>query len=327
MVCRSSARNCDYLEHLLEDVMHRLSGPFVLIFLATATLSNALAQGTETTPNRDTDIAAIRATASEYATAASSGNVDVMRRMWTPEADYIDASGQRSKARELLRREAASPSKVGTRSATAWSQAPSSTLRLVTPDVAIEDGAVDIGVSHDGGALTGRFTAVWVKRDGRWLLDSLREAISQTATANDQLQSLSWLLGEWAGVVGDQAILVSADWSDAGSYIVRKFVVHGGGNQVVTGTERIGWDPVSGEIVSWTFDSQGGHSESRWKRDGEQWSVESTKVMSDGKKATSTSVYTPGDGTAFSWAVSRANVADERMPPVRIEFKRAAEEE
>jgi hypothetical protein len=49
--------------------------------------------------------------------------------------------------------------------------------------------------------------------------------------------------------------------------------------------------------------------------------------MPDGKKATSASVYTPGDGGSYSWEVSRASIAEQRLPPVRIEFKRAKEDE
>jgi uncharacterized protein (TIGR02246 family) len=303
--------------------MHRLFGAAIFICIAVASF-RASAGGQKTGPNDDAEIAAIRAAANNYAAAVRSGDSDVMRWTWAPEGDYIDASGQRFKAHELIPRDTAAPSSTSGPPAAAGSQAPSSTVRLITPTVAIEDGAADIGVADDGSALTGRFTAVWVKRDGRWLLDSLREAITQSVSTNDQLQPLSWLLGEWAGAVDDQEVLISAHWSDGGTYIVREFAMHGGGDRVITGTERIGWEPV---FMSWTFDSQGGRSESRWKRDGKRWLVESTKVMPDGQTATATSVFTPENDGAFSWEVSRASIANERLPPLRIEFKRAAEDE
>jgi hypothetical protein len=308
--------------------MHRRCAILLVRSLTVATFGVSFASGAEPGPNENPDIAAVRAAASDYAAAARDGNVDVMRRSWTPEGDYIDASGQRFVVHELLAQERVERTLRPSRQPSAeQAQAPSSTLRLITPTVAIEDGVAEISTAHDGSAPTGRFTAVWVKLDGKWLLDSLRESISQSDMTNDRLQPLSWLLGEWAGAVDDQAIIVSSNWSDGGNYIVREFAIHGAGDQVVTGNERIGWDPVSGEVMSWAFDSQGGRSESRWKRDGERWLVESTKVMSDGKKATSASVYTPGDGGSYSWEVSRASVADERLPQVRIEFKRAADKE
>jgi uncharacterized protein (TIGR02246 family) len=315
-------------KQLREDVMHRLCGILILVCMAIATLNIAVAAGAETGQDSSAEVAAIRMAANTYAAAVRSGDIEAMRRAWTADGDYIDASGQHYKSDELFAQDATSPaSKTSPQTSVSQEPAPNSTLRLISPAVAIEDGAADIGVADDGSAITGRYTAVWVKHDGRWLLDSLREAISQTAQTNDRLQSLSWLLGEWAGMADNQAIVVSSNWSDGGNYIVREFAIRGAGDRVVTGTERIGWDPVSGEVMSWTFDSQGGRSESRWKREGERWLVESTKVMSDGKKATSASVYTPGDGEAYSWEVSRASIADERLPPVRIEFKRAAEEE
>jgi uncharacterized protein (TIGR02246 family) len=295
---------------------------------AIASFSHAVAVGAQPQKSPPTEVAAIRAAADRYLAAVRSGNAEAMRSAWTPEGDYIDAAGQHFKAHELIRRESnAASSKIDPNADSAELTRPDSSVRFITPTVAIEDGSTEFGVSHDGSALTGRFTAVWVKRDGRWLLDSLREAISESPSTGDQLQQLSWLIGEWAGTADDQAIVISANWSDGGSYIVREFALHGGGDKLVSGTERIGWDYKTGDIVSWTFDSQGGRSESRWKRDGDRWLVESSKSMPDGKSATSTSIYTPREDGRFSWEVRRASVADEQLPPVQIEFKRAAEDE
>lgn len=305
--------------------VYRIYYVLILTCFVIASLGVERAESEEIASNADAEIAAIRAAADAYAEAVRSGHVDVLRRAWTPEGDYIDASGQRFKANELLPQEPPAPSKSGARDV-ARSEAPPSTVRLITPSVAIEDGSTEMGVLGDGRSVSGRFTAVWVKHDGRWRLDSLREAVSQSASTNDRLQPLSWLLGEWAGVADDQAIVVSSNWSDSGNYLIREFAVHGESEDVVTGTERIGWDPVTSQIKSWSFDSQGGRGESTWNRDGERWIVESAKVMPDGKTAKVVSTYTPRKGGAFTWEVSRASVADKQLPPLLIEFKRAADE-
>jgi uncharacterized protein (TIGR02246 family) len=289
----------------------------------------AAATGAETGTGSQAEIAAIRAAAANYLAAVRSGNGDDIRRLWTPEGDYIDASGQHFKAHELLGNQhpAATTPSPDSNAGTAKTSLPSSSLRLITPEVAIEDGAADLGIADDGNRQTGRFTAVWVKRDGRWLLDSLREGVVASTSANDELQSLSWLLGEWAGVADDHAIVVSSNWTAGGKYIVREFAIYGDGDELVTATERIGWDPVRGQIVSWTFDSQGGRSEGRWTRDGERWLVEGGKVMADGKTAKTTSIYTPGDGKSYVWETTRATIADEQLPPTRIEFEQARDDE
>jgi hypothetical protein len=205
------------------------------------------------------------------------------------------------------------------------SPVPESKLRFVTPSVAIEDGISGRTLTDSGGPVTARFTAVWVKRDGRWLLDSLRESVA-AQSAGDRLQELAWLLGEWVGTTGDGAVLVSSHWSDDGRYIIREFVDYGDDGEVVSGTQRIGWDASTNRIKSWAFDSQGGTGEGFWRRDGERWVVETTEVMPDGEKVTTSAVYVPRSEGRFVWEAAGAKLAGERVPPRRMEFKRAADD-
>jgi uncharacterized protein (TIGR02246 family) len=272
----------------------------------------------------DPEERAIRDAAREYLAAKQRGDVATLSTLWTPDGDYIDASGQVFKARDLFRDEAA-PSRPASQPRDI--SLPESTIRFVTPDVAIEDGTIDWRAAGDTDVLTARFTAIWVNRNGRWLLDSLREATMATPRVNEHLKPLAWMLGEWIGTTDDSVILVSSRWSDGGNYIVREFAVQGDGRPAIAGTQRIGWDPESDQIKSWTFDSHGSSGEGHWRRDGDRWVVESTEIMADGKKLTTAAVYTPGAEGQFVWEVTSAKLADANLPPLRVEFKRAAEGE
>jgi hypothetical protein len=250
--------------------------------------------------------------------------------MWTTNGDYVNAAGQAFNVRELLREQ------VGNSSPdldTTVTPAPESSLRFITPEVAIEDGATRIGTLPDGSALLGRFTAVWVKQDGRWLLDSLREATAATPGFNDQLRSLEWLLGEWAGATDDAAILLSSHWSDDGKYIIREFLIRSEGREDISATQRIGWDASSGKIRCWTFDSLGGSSEGVWRRDGERWLVDSAEVLADGKKSKTSAAYVPAADGHFAlevrtaWDSADKQEAGANPPTLRVEFKRAVEVE
>jgi uncharacterized protein (TIGR02246 family) len=267
---------------------------------------------------------AIRAAAKDYRAAMLRGDVETLSRMWTPNGDYVDASGQMLKAQELIREQVAASSPDV---AAEQVPMPDSSLRFVTPEVAIEDGTTDYGISADGSEVAGRFTAVWVNRDGRWLLDSLREATASSPTPNDRLQPLAWLIGEWVGKTDDSAMLVSSHWSEQGSYIVRNSIVRADGGEALSGTERIGWDPIAGRIKSWTFDSQGGSGEGRWRRDGERWVIDCEEVMSDGGKASTSIVYSPGDEGSYLWEVKSAQAAGVNLPPMRVDFKRAKDDQ
>ena len=133
-------------------------------------VATRLAYGQAAADSRD-ETSAVRAAAKEYVEAVHRGDVETVRRMWTPEGDYVDASGLTTKAQELLRDQPAAPSS----SAKPIDATPSpSSLRFITPDVAIEDGISNVGEPGSGSDSAGRFSAVWVKRDGLDALNSVR---------------------------------------------------------------------------------------------------------------------------------------------------------
>jgi uncharacterized protein (TIGR02246 family) len=273
---------------------------------------------------------AIRAAAKDYLAAMRRGDNATLRKIWTSEGDYVNAAGQSFKARELFRGPATNPSP---NMENPDLRIPESSLRFITPDVAIEDGISVQETLPEGNVLTGRFTAVWVKRDGRWLLDSLREAAAAAPLSNENLKPLEWLLGEWVGTRDEDVILVSSHWSDGGSYIVREFLVLGAGGETISATQRIGWDPIARQLKSWSFDSQGGSGQGTWRRDGESWIVESTEVLADGKKSKTSATYVPGEDGQFTseltsvWDAKGGQTAIVNLPAILVEFKRAVEDE
>jgi uncharacterized protein (TIGR02246 family) len=249
--------------------------------------------------------------------------MEALARLWTEEGDYVDASGRKIKARDLIGTNATARRAVRRQDVVDTVQ---SEIRFITPNVAIEDGTYDCGDEAGETEATGRFTAVWVKQNDRWLLDSVRESITTTPPRSENLKPLEWLVGEWVGVSEDSVILVSSRWSDTGNYIIREHAVIGDGGEV-TGTERIGWDPSAREFRSWTFDSQDGRGEGRWKREGDRWVVDTTEVTADGKKATTSTLVTPGGEDQYVWEVKSSKIGDQNVAPQRVKFTRAPEAE
>ena len=291
-----------------------------LASLAVASLAWATARADER-PDSKGDVAAVRAAGKEYVTKLRCGDADGLRKMWTREGDYVDAAGRRFKASELF---SGGTDAKSSGQETAELPTSDSTIRIVAPGVAIEDGTTESEVADDDGMVASCFTAVWVKRDGCWRIDSLREVADAPVAASDRLQSLAWLIGEWAAKTDDSVILVSSRWSDDGHYIIREFVERGGGS-AVSATQRIGWDAASGTIKCWTFDSQGGSGTGSWRHDGNRWIVEATEAMPDGSKVIASTVYTPGDEGHFVWEAAGAKVSGRDVPRRRVEFKRAIE--
>ena len=272
--------------------------------------------------NTQADRDAIQAAGKQYIGAMQRGDNKVLRTMWTPEGDYVDSAGSVTKATDLFP-ESAEPTTPNDTPTVApvWK----GTLRFITPDVAIEDGMIESDAHSDGSKLSNRFSVIWVKRDGRWLIDGLREAASASPSINDRLSPLSWMIGEWAAKTDQAQILVSARWSDHGTYLLREFIVRGEGREPLSGTERIGWDPVAKKIKSWMFDSKGGAGEGYWRRDGDRWILDALHVMPDGEKAETTVIYTLTGPARFQWEVNRGKVADATLPSQKLEFIRAAD--
>ena len=85
---------------------------------------------------------------------------------------------------------------------------------------------------------------------------------------------------------------ISCQAVDNGNFLLRQFTVKIAGQEAMSGTQRIGWDPVTGKLRAWIFDSEGGYGEGTWHRDGDSWVLKTTGVTADGQTASGTSIYT-----------------------------------
>ncbi len=175
-----------------------------------------------------------------------------------------------------------------------------SVLRFVTPEVAVEDGHVDVSRGDDLPPLEGRFTAIWVKHDGRWRLSSLREIRLPTTSAGE-LAALDWMVGRWSGQGGKATFDMTTRWNEKHTFLLRDLAVTHDGKVILSGQQRIGIDPLDGQIKSWMYDTDGGHGEGIWRRHGDTWVVQATGVTPDGRRTTSTNVYTYAGGDTFTW--------------------------
>lgn len=257
------------------------------------------------------DEAAIRAAGKAYLEALNRGDAKALTAAWTPDGDYVSATGQRVKAHDMIKQEFAEPAQA--EAERPQLSAVESTIRLVTPEVAIEDGA-----ATSDGAPRGHFTAVWVKRGGKWLLDALRESASPPEDQSSPLDQLAWLIGEWSGQSNDLAYDFNAKWSEDGHFIERKFTVKRAGQDILHGTQKIGWDASEQVIRSWAFDSQGGYGDGVWGRDGDVWHVETRGVLSDGKSVESSNTYELKPDGKLEWTVKYSQIDGKPAPEFKV---------
>lgn len=148
----------------------------------------------------------------------------------------------------------------------ARAQSKESKIRLISLHMAIEEGTNSIRHSADDTESECGYVAIWTFSEGRWLLASIRDLPSEDVpdTAHEHLESLGWLVGDWVDESPDALVEISCRWSDDENFLLQDFTVKVQGSDALSGTRRIGWDPLSHRIRAWLFDSHGGFGESFW---------------------------------------------------------------
>ena len=112
------------------------------------------------------------------------------------------------------------------------------------------------------------YTVMYVKQDGRWLHSSVREEFPTNLAHHERLKELEWMLGEWLDESSESIIRATCRWSDDKNFLLRDFEIQVQGKPMMKVTQRIGWDPVTKQIKSWFFDSDGGYGQAYWTRNG-----------------------------------------------------------
>jgi uncharacterized protein (TIGR02246 family) len=168
--------------------------------------------------------------------------------------------------------------------------------RTVAPGVAVEDGESVIANAGNEARTVRRFTVVYAKTGGAWKIASIRdypEASEEPAAAEEPLKGLEFLVGGWVDESGDSLLATTIKLSPDRSCLVREFTVLREGKELLTGVERVAWDPDTGALRGVSLDSAGGHCESTWTKDGDSWFVRDTGVMGDGNETACTYVIKP----------------------------------
>jgi uncharacterized protein (TIGR02246 family) len=294
---------------------HLLAAGVVLAALAIAQSEVCAAQ-----PNA-ADLKAIRAAAAAYVNALEKGDARAAAAAWTADGDYVDAAGRAFKAREMI----AAEFRDGAGRRAGAMRVTVERIRLVASGVAIEDGHITHAAAPGEPVRRSRYSAVWVKKDGGWRLDSLRESAMPSPMPNPRLEGLAWLLGEFAGLADDGTqVILSATISRDGNYILREVTVTHPDRSVRSFSQRIGWNPISGSLKSWTFDSSGGHSEGLWKLQGDNWIVNTSGVSSDGKRSSATNIHSQIGEKGFVFESVGATVEGRLIPDTKVKLVRQA---
>jgi uncharacterized protein (TIGR02246 family) len=261
------------------------------------------------------DEATIRANAEAYVAAYNKHDAKAVAAMWSPDAVYMDPStGEAAVGQEEIEKVFAG---ILAELGEAKLEVEVNSVDFVSPNVAIESGTARI-VRPDSEPEESNYSAVNVKRDGKWLLDrvSEEEPPSPPPSSYGQLKELEWMIGSWIDQDEGATIQTDCEWTKNQNFINRSFVVVVGDQVDLAGMQIIGWDPAAKQIRSWIFDSDGGFAEGKWTRKGDRWLIQQKGTLPDGSKSSAVNVITRVDDDSFTWQSVQREVNGDILPNV-----------
>jgi uncharacterized protein (TIGR02246 family) len=268
------------------------------------------------------DEEAIRKTIDAYAAAYNKGDVDKLMTYWADGAEFVDEDGGVTRGKDAL---AAQFRRVLTEHKGRTLRIKVGSLRLLRPDLAMLDGTAEFK-NPDGTGDTGPFAVVWTRTDGKWEILSVRDlpgdAEPDANPSAAQLRQLDWLLGEWGYKDKETVITFSCRRTEKKSFLLIQQSVMVKGEEVLSLTQVIGWDPLRQQFRSWVFDSAGGFGEGSWERQGNEWVVAMDGVRSDGRSASGVNTWRYVDANSFEWAATDREIDGEPAPDMKVRYTR-----
>jgi uncharacterized protein (TIGR02246 family) len=283
----------------------------LIVILGITGTSNLYAQQPR---DQSADEAAIRMMVGSYVQAFNSHDAKALADHWSPDAVYLN----RGTGEEVVGRDA-----IVEQFASLFKENPElklevavTSIQFVSPNVAIEQGTAKI-LSPNAAPEEIAYSAVDIKRDGKWLLDRVTDKPKDVIpTHYEQLKDLEWMVGNWTDEGSDREVELECNWTKNKNFLTRAFKISVDGQIDMSGMQVIGWDPAAKAIRSWTFDSNGTFSEAKWERRGDRWFVRNHGILPDGRTATMINVIKPVDENSFTWQTVERTAGDELLPNI-----------
>jgi ketosteroid isomerase-like protein len=243
---------------------------------------------------------------------------------WAENADFVDINGRFHEGRDLIsalfrRGLANNPGRMLTMT--------SASRKLLAPNVALDDGILELA-SADGEKDRGRYSVVWTKANGQWLIRSARDIPlpeEEVAKAPDTppLEELQWLVGKWEARSDRHHVALDCSWQLNKSFLVQRYLVKSTDEEDFEVVNWIAYDPSANSFHSWYFDSRGGFGGGPWTRRDNVWRTSVAAVLPDGQTGSSIMTWEQIDANTARWrAIDRevegASIPDSEKTYVRV---------
>ena len=293
-------------------------------FLASDWPAYAAVPKTPALRDRTQDEAAVRQAGKDYLAAMESGDKKAMAQFWTADGTFTDEAGHATKVRELLDQMPAG------KPARRVANVANLSVRFVADGVALEEGDCDLTPAGATTPVKGHFTALWVRQEGRWKLDNLRESRGEppppAKPTGSELAVLDVFVGDWSGEVNQLKVHITAKWNVTKRFLRRDISISDGGQAVLGATQEIGWDPLAQKISSWIFSDDGSFGEATWSLEGHVWMAAASRLLPDGKVSSAIHVFRFRDKDTLVWKSIKGTLDGQPVPDFEVTLKRTKAE-
>lgn len=273
------------------------------------------------TPDTSPETKAVQANDRAYEAAYAKADAKTLADFFAEDADYTTDEGRAFSGREAI----AEAIKAGLLAHRGSKLAiTTDSVRVLAPEAVLQKGSTTV-TSKNGETNSANFTAIHIKKDGKWKISQLIESPVPALTPADRLAELGWLIGQWeeSDKNNDLTIRSLYSWARGGNFLTRSITVKRAGEVTMEGWQIIGWDPIEERLRSWTFDGEGGYAEGFFTRDGDRWLLRETGVAPDGSRTSADNTITKVSADRLTWESNNRTLDGDPQPGIgRIEINR-----
>ncbi len=201
-------------------------------------------------------------------------------------------------------------------------------LRLVAPHLAIEDGFYHLTPADDESSPpeSFTFTAVLTRTDGgNWHIASTRTLEEVTEPAGHLAPLAEFLMGEWTHKAPDGIRLdLAFGWDASGNHLTGETLTTRADAEPQHGNVRITYDASKKHIVSWIYDSNGGFNYGTWTPTHDGWVIHTHGTTADGETLVASQKITRQGADTLNWSSTHRIIGGQSAPDVSMRLVRQA---
>jgi uncharacterized protein (TIGR02246 family) len=322
-------RNLSVHHHLFEVTMRaRLWAGCALIAVAAGAAAWAGGAANVTViqePEKKIDPAEepILKSADAFVQAFNKGDAKALAAFWTEKGEFTGSDGEKLVGHDAIEKELQA---LFDENKGVQLRIEVESIKFLSPDVAVEEGVSALLHADGTPPSHSRYTNIHVKKDGKWLLESVKVSPYSPPSNAGNLKMFEGLIGTWSDEGENGTTTIEFEWTENQNFILAHFSTSKKGVLMTGGTAWIGWDASEKIVRTWMFEGNGGFGQGTWSKADGKLTGKSSAVMPDGKKASVTNVVSRVDANTIQWEIKDRVLDGKPLPALKTATMKRVED-